>query len=269
MRRLLLVAATFGVASVAQGADLPDFLRGGFSPSPAPRVNWQGYYVGAQGGYGASDMNFTGATQSVAAHLLADTTIDSGGSVSDLPVGGKISVHGSGIGGFAGYNSQWDDVVVGVEFSYLHGKFGGTQTDSLSRIFTDSSGFTDTVTNQANASMAISDLGTFRARAGYAVGSFLPYLFGGVALGQADIVRTTHIFGSQFKSTATPTTTVFDVSATDGQFGHLIYGYSAGIGVDVMLTAGLFLRTEWEYLRFTSSVDTNVNTVRVGLGYKF
>ena len=125
------------------------------------------------------------------------------------------------------------------------------------------------MTNQASASIAISDLGTFRARAGYAVGSFLPYLFGGVALGQADIVRTTHIFGSQFKSIATPTTTVFDVSATDGQFGHLIYGYSAGLGVDVMLTAGLFLRTEWEYLRFTSSIDTNVNTVRVGLGYKF
>ena len=50
---------------------------------------------------------------------------------------------------------------------------------------------------------------------------------------------------------------------------HLVYGYSAGLGVDVMLCAGLFMRAEWEYLRFTAPVDTSVNTARVGLGYKF
>jgi outer membrane immunogenic protein len=266
MRRLLLAAVMFGAVSAAQAADLPDFLRGGFSPTPAPRVNWQGYYVGAQVGTGTSDMDFTGATRSVAAHLLADTALDASGNVSSLPVGGKIAVHGNGIGGFAGYNSQWDDVVVGVEFSYLHGKFGGSQTDSLSRIFNDVLGFTDTATYQATGTMMISDLGTFRARAGYAIGSFLPYLFGGVALGQADIVRTARIFGTQVKGGAN---IPFDVSATDGKFSHLIFGYSAGLGVDVMLAAGLFLRTEWEYIRFTSAVDTNVNTVRVGVGYKF
>jgi outer membrane immunogenic protein len=269
MRRLLLAAVMVGAVSGARAADMPDFLRGSLPDGPSPTVNWRGFYVGAQAGTGTSDMNFTGATRTVAAHLLADTALDASGTVSSLPVGGKISVHGNGIGGFAGYNSQWDDVVVGVEFSYLHGKFGGTQTDSLSRIFTDSSGFTDTVTYQATGSMAISDLGTFRAHAGYAVGSFLPYMFGGVALGQANIVRTAEVFGTQFKATATPMNTVFDVSATDGNFSHLIYGYSAGLGVDVMLTAGLFLRAEWEYIRFTSTIDTNVSTVRAGLGYKF
>jgi opacity protein-like surface antigen len=49
----------------------------------------------------------------------------------------------------------------------------------------------------------------------------------------------------------------------------LIYGYSAGLGVDVMLIAGLFMRAEWEYVRFSSSIDTQINTVRAGLGYKF
>jgi len=29
------------------------------------------------------------------------------------------------------------------------------------------------------------------------------------------------------------------------------------------------MRAEWEYVRFTSAVDTSVNTVRAGLGYKF
>jgi opacity protein-like surface antigen len=49
----------------------------------------------------------------------------------------------------------------------------------------------------------------------------------------------------------------------------LIYGYAAGLGVDVNLVGGLFLRAEWEYLRFTAAVDTSINTVRAGLGYKF
>jgi opacity protein-like surface antigen len=61
----------------------------------------------------------------------------------------------------------------------------------------------------------------------------------------------------------------FDLSATDGKYSHFIYGYSAGLGVDVQLIGGLFLRAEWEYIRFTASVDTSINTVRAGLGYKF
>jgi outer membrane immunogenic protein len=271
MRRLLLAAVMLGAVSGAQAADMPDFLRGTLPSSPSPRVNWQGFYFGGQAGIGESDMNFTGVTRTVAAHLLADTTIENSGGVSTWPLGGKISTRGNGIGGFAGYNGQWDDVVVGVELSYLHGKFGGSQSDSFSRIFTDSTGTTDTVTYQATGTMAISDMGTLRVRGGYAVDSFLPYLFGGVALGQANIVRTARIFGTQFNASAPVgfQNIPFDVSATDGQYSHLIYGYSAGLGVDVMLCAGLFLRAEWEYVRFTSSIDTNINTARVGLGYQF
>jgi outer membrane immunogenic protein len=32
---------------------------------------------------------------------------------------------------------------------------------------------------------------------------------------------------------------------------------------------GLFLRAEYEYQRVTSNVDSNINSARVGLGYKF
>ena len=59
------------------------------------------------------------------------------------------------------------------------------------------------------------------------------------------------------------------LSAAEAQHNHLLYGYSAGLGVDVNLIGGLFLRAEWEYLRFTTVTDVNINTVRAGLGYKF
>ena len=273
MRRLLLAAAMFGAVSGARAADLPDLpiLRGAFIDGLGSRVNWQGVYVGGQAGFGTSDMNFTGATQSVASHLLAGTAVESFGGVAEWPLGGKISVHGSGVGGFAGYNSQWDDVVLGIELNYMHGKFGGTQTDSMSRFFGAGGGYTDSVTNESIAAMRISDMGSARLRAGYAVGAFLPYMFGGVALGQADIIRTAHIFGNQVNPNVAPpfNNVPFDLLATDAKNSHFIYGYSAGLGVDVMLCAGLFMRAEWEYIRFTSSIDTQINTFRVGLGYKF
>jgi opacity protein-like surface antigen len=59
------------------------------------------------------------------------------------------------------------------------------------------------------------------------------------------------------------------LNAANVQHNHLIYGYSAGLGVDVNLIGGLFARFEYEYIRFTASVDTSINTARAGLGYKF
>jgi outer membrane immunogenic protein len=274
MRRLLWAAVVLGTVQSAQAADLPDLpvLRGAYTEGlTSSRVNWQGYYIGAQAGVGTSDMNFTGSTRTIAARLLSGLALEETGQVSSWPLLGKTSQHGQGWGGFVGYNNQWDDVVIGVELSYMHGQFGGSQTGSMGRSFVDSLGSTDNVTYSATGTMAISDMGTFRARAGYAVNQFLPYMFGGLALGQADIVRTAEISGSATNVNAAPGFQVipFDFSATSAQYNHLIYGYTAGVGVDVQLLAGVFLRAEWEYIRFTSAVDTTINTGRVGLGYKF
>jgi opacity protein-like surface antigen len=270
MRGVVLAAAVMlGTAASAQAADMPDFLRGSLGGSAAT-VNWQGFYFGGQAGYGTSNMTFSGSTTSIVNNLLANTDLNPGGAISTLPLGGKVSVHGDGFGGFAGYNSQWTDVILGVELSYLHASFNGGASGSRTLFFTDANGFTDTVTNQSVSSIAISDMGTFRVRGGYAVGCFLPYLFGGIALGQANIFNSAHVFGTQVNSSAVPPQNIpFNLTGTNGSFSHLIYGYSAGLGVDVNLIGGLFMRAEWEYIRFTDQTDVGVNTVRAGLGYKF
>jgi opacity protein-like surface antigen len=278
MRRLLVAAAMFGMAQGAEAADLPDFpaLRGGLTEGLSyTRGNWQGYYVGAQAGYGSSDESFTGSNSAMTASMLANTLIESEMSVSQwsLPFK-KQTGHATRYGAFAGYNSQWDDVVVGVEVSYLHGKFGGTAsaTNTLYNLLSD--GDYHSVTSSATSSIAIKDIATFRARAGYAFGSFLPYMFGGLALGNADLVRTAFVQDTVSLGPASTTTAPFlgprsPHTLVDAQYNHLLHGYTAGLGTDVNLIGGLFVRAEWEYLRFTSSVDTTINTVRAGLGYKF
>jgi outer membrane immunogenic protein len=247
---------------------MPDFLRGSLG-GYTPTVNWQGFYVGGQAGYGTSNMTFNGSTASIVSNLLANTVLNPGGIISSLPLGGKVSVHGDGFGGFAGYNSQWDDVVLGLELSYLHAGFNGAASGQRTLFFTDANGYVDTVTNQSASSMSISDMGTLRVRGGYAYGSFLPYLFGGLALGQANIFNSAHVFGNQQQQVSPFQNVPFSLTGSIGSYSHMIYGYSAGLGVDVNLVGGLFLRAEWEYVRFTDQVDTGINTVRAGLGYKF
>jgi outer membrane immunogenic protein len=282
MRGLVVAVLVWGAASAAQAADLSDLpiLRGGLTEGLAnSRVNWDGYYVGGQAGYGASDEKFSGSNQTMTAALLANTAIESAYGVSQWPLPfGKTTGKTSAFGAFAGYNSQWDDVVLGVEISYMHGSFGGTASASMSRSFsTPISGFYHAVTSNAASSISISDVATIRGRAGYAMGRFLPYAFFGLALGKADTTRsvsvddnyaTTYAVAVSSCNSATPPFCA-TLSAAEGQHNRLIYGYSAGLGVDVNLYAGLFARFEYEYVRFATTVDTNINTVRAGLGYKF
>ena len=53
MRGLLLAAAMLGTVSAAHAADMPDLpiLRGSFTDGLSKSgVNWQGSYIGVQGG---------------------------------------------------------------------------------------------------------------------------------------------------------------------------------------------------------------------------
>jgi outer membrane immunogenic protein len=273
MRSLVLAVVMSCAVSTAHAADLPDFpiLRGGLTEGLSnSRVNWDGYYVGVQGGYGSSDENFNGSTNNLVAALLADTIEESQMHVSTWNMGlGKQSRRSSGFGGFVGYNSQWDDVVLGVEGSYLHGNYGGTASATRELVKQLSDSLYHDVAVTASSQIAITDMATIRGRAGYAMGCFLPYGFFGLALGNANIGQSATI-----QEWVSPTylgsyTQLATVSTNNIQHNHLIYGYSAGLGVDVNLVGGLFARAEYEYVRFTSTVDTSINTVRAGLGYKF
>ena len=121
----------------------------------------------------------------------------------------------------------------------------------------------------SSAAISVSDMATFRGRAAFVWGCFLPYVFGGFALGNAEISRSVTVFDAVSPVITGPFTPLTPLNATDAVHNHLVYGYTLGLGVDVNLIGGLFMRAEWEYVRFTASVDTNINTVRAGLGYKF
>jgi opacity protein-like surface antigen len=273
MRRFLLVAAIVGMATATQAADMPDFLRGSFTAPAAARTNWQGAYIGGQASYGAADMDFTNSGQDLLKKLLNNVDVERQFDISSWPLQQKTNTQNSGFGGFFGYNAQWTDVVVGVELNYIHGKFFNSSSGAQGRTFFFPTDYQTTANVSSSSSMNITDYGSLRVRGGYALGCFLPYLFGGVALGQANINRRAD-YTLFYRYVGTQIPRLPDIgpvsdSLTDTANAHFIYGYSGGLGIDMMLFANLFVRAEWEYMRFTAPVDTTVNTVRAGIGYKF
>ena len=272
MRRFLLAAVMCGAASVAQAADLP-FLRGSFTEGlSAGRVNWEGGYIGAHVSHGASDMNFTNSGQDLLAKLLNNVDVEAQFNISGWPLLGSAHMQSSGYGGFIGYNWQWTDAVVALELNYTHGNFFGSNSGSQGRTFRFPADYVTTAVASSSAYMKVTDYGSLRVRGGYAIDNWLPYGFAGIAMGQANINRRADVsLDYNYVGSAVPALPSYSAAygLTDNANSHFVTGFAGGVGVDVMLYAGLFLRAEWEYLRFVTKVDTTINTVRAGLGYKF
>ena len=52
---------------------------------------------------------------------------------------------------------------------------------------------------------------------------------------------------------------------------NFVAGWTGGLGTEYRVWDGLFVRAEWEYIRFLSVMNTSVtmNSVHAGVGYKF
>ena len=251
MRRFLLAAIAFGAMSSAHAADLP-FLRGGFTDgySRAP-VNWQGFYVGGQGSWGSQKSALPGVGD------MQGTFITPAGVAPYLfatPPSTANSLNG-GYGAFFGYNSQYEDVVVGIEGNYIHDGFRATS--AAGRVDPATATLVQSVT-YSSETMKLPDFGSVRLRGGYMMGCFLPYLFVGAGFGGQTVDRAV-------SATPPPVAAAFMTDSKD----KLVYGYTAGAGFDVQLIGGVFGRVEYEYKRVTSNLESIVNTVHIGLGYKF
>ena len=92
----------------------------------------------------------------------------------------------SGFGGSPAI-TQWTNVVVGVELNYIHDKFVGSSTGSQAGLHLLPADYFATADISSSSSMNVG-ISRIAARARrLCVRLLLPYLFGGVALGQAEI----------------------------------------------------------------------------------
>jgi outer membrane immunogenic protein len=280
MRWVVCAVFVLAITPPAFAGDL-DILRGPQPVGSALYPRWQGFYFGGQASYSDMSADFSRATGPLVAASLAELTLESQVSPSSWPVAGQGTSQVAGFGGFVGYNTQWEDLVLGFEANYTHSPVtvSSAGTPILDRVFVVGSN-EDSVSLEGNGMMRITDYGSIRARAGYIFGNLLPYGFAGLALGRANYDVTSLVFGQQNALTATPpilpctpggTCVPYSFTNSAAKNGLILYGFSVGGGVEMALSPNIFLRGEYEFIQFAEiqNITATISTVRIGGGFKF
>jgi outer membrane immunogenic protein len=293
MRRFVLAAAMAGMTFGAQAADLPDLpvLRGSLPPGSLSTQmrNWDGFYVGGQLGYASGEMDFSHSVRSLTNFILRNSVLQA--PVEQWALLSKNHAQATSFGAFVGRNWQWDDLVFGVEANYTYlTNLQSESKNSMTRIIPGEAApvghaYSYVTTLAGRAGLQLKDVITFRGRTGWVVGNALPYVFGGLAVGRTDVSREASVSYDKFDDydtsvTAGAVTTVTHhhdylgtsvLSSNDKRSNSFVPGWTAGLGMEYCLWAGLFMRGEWEYTRFMTVKDItfSTNQVRLGVGYKF
>lgn len=298
MRFATLALLTSVLATPVLAADLDyGVLRGSdddYLP-PAPVVDWSGFYVGGHGGYSSAALGFGNAFQAIVANDLRYSLAEGELHASQLLAARGVHATGSSYGVFAGINYQFDEVVVGLEADYTFFSKKGATSDQISRFTTLSDGYYGAVGLTGQASTQIEDFGTLRGRIGYAFGNFLPFVTGGLAVGQAVVNNSVTIRSYGYDQAA------FSANQANGtrnyvdRYGYAVFdpnnpalgvplprtyattkkvvtaGIAVGGGLEYAITPNFLLRGEYQYVLFNDfqGRKAELNTVRGGAAIKF
>jgi outer membrane immunogenic protein len=289
MRRLVLAAAMFGMAFGAQAADMPELpvLRG--SVAPIASRTWDGWYAGGQVSYTAAEADFSKSVVGLTNFIFRDSVLEQ--PTSQFNLLSKTTTQGTGFGAFVGRNWQWEDLVFGLEANYNYFNTIATFTSGSNSLEIvnppgqqNPPNVTTTygVTLTGKAAVQLKDAITFRARAGWAAGDFLPYVFGGAVVGRMDVSRSVTSSVTRRDDTTDPLTGIVTIGPTlpvpaqsqtliEHRTNAFVAGWAGGLGLEYCVWGNLFMRGEWEYVKFLAVKNTVVqaNNLRWGIGYKF
>lgn len=213
IKKLILATALTLAATTSMAADVV-YEEPSAPVVYTPSFTWTGFNVGVQGGYGWNDLDLSEGADSA-----------------------SIGADGGILGGFIGYNHQFDNNwVLGIE-----GDFEGNWAEET----LDFAGIPLEYGLDWQASV--------RARVGYAFDRTLLYGTAGWAVGKGYIQEP-----------------------GDPKFTDTFNGYTVGVGVDHAFTDMVFGRIEYRYTDFGSKnydlpvkAELDQHAIRVGLGVKF
>ncbi len=282
---LMLGSTALATSLLAAPTLAADYLRG-TQTIEAPQaastfergIDWSGFYFG--GGAGVSDTKFQPGEglQDLARYSFRNTTLgaerDMGSFVNNLP---SKQDSGATYFGFLGYNWAFGDAVLGFEADYTRSGHSYSITDYIARRSTLGDGSLNDWSLTTNQGAKLLDYATARLRVGWAYGSFMPYATIGGAVGRFNTLST--VTSTWHVTRTNPVTNAiedFDAAGyplTVGASKKNVYGFglAVGGGVDWALADNMFLRGEYQLIRFADveGTTTTVNTARAALGVKF
>jgi outer membrane immunogenic protein len=232
MRRLFVLTAACvtgacAIASiqVAAAADMPTK-----APIYAPVLyNWTGFYIGGQAGGGWFDNQVTNGPNA------AD------GTVNFPPGFVHNTVHGSGwlAGGYAGFNYQVNQIVVGIDGDYSWARLTGSTADI------GPTGFTDT------SNETVKWIATVTGRLGYAVNNWM--FFGKAGAAWAGFSGNSSTFN------------VAGVNTNNNTNSQTRDGWTVGTGVEWGFAPHWSTKLEYDYVKFMTANYNNTDTTVAGV----
>jgi len=238
----LAAVAVLGFTSVASAADMPVKAP---APIVAPLYNWTGPYIGIAGGYGWGHSNQT--DPGIPCNILFQINVDPDRCAFD----GSYAVNGGILGGTLGYNWQQGPWVFGAEGDYSWADISGSS---------NTCGASSGIPHPCGTKLE--SLGTLRGRIGYAMGAtgnWLPYVTGGLAVGELNAWDSLlPASGSDFRT-----------------------GWTVGGGVEVGITQNWRFKVEYLYVDLGSqqmfyvvptvpeTVSFTASILRAGVNYAF
>lgn len=212
MRVLAIAAVALAAAgSGAMGQDL----------GPAASPDWSGFYAGIFAGYGLDAQSASSVSQT---QVLAI----SGGTMT-----GEYELTRSQIatplGGLqAGYDQQWDNLVLGGEIGLLLGDFSKEANTRLD-VDADAGANSFESTGLATRSFASNAIGTLEGKLGFAFGNWLVYGKGGLAVTEATASSSTSLTASG------PGALGISDLQLDKSNTAVLFGTTVSIGAETML----------------------------------
>jgi len=249
---LLGGAAAVALAAPTLAADLPYPVK---APAVAyvPAFSWTGLYLGGNVGYGWGDGSAPWDNYLAWHYAGWDSIAANGGSDPTGWFGG----------GQIGYNFQLsNNVVLGAEADFQFGSLTDRLNYTAADIGLDDQDF-------GSIDTKIESFGTVRARLGYAMDRFLPYVTGGLAWGNVKVSEqwssyTGGVYDPFWSGSASKTET--------------LWGWTVGGGLEYAVTDNWTVKGEYLYadlgdINWDSAAGTNIDvtlqTVKLGVNYKF
>jgi outer membrane immunogenic protein len=195
--------------------------------APPPCPTWTGFYIGGFGGYKYGNID-------VDLHLSDqfESEFDGLRNEFESAVSKDFNTSGAEAGGLIGFNYVWHNWLFGAEAAggYLWLR------DSRSQEFSDEVVFT------ASESVKTHYLFTFGPRIGYTFCRWMPYVTGGLAVGDIELDQNVREVGEQFDF------------RQGGSESETNVGWFVGGGLEYALTNHWRLRGQYEYIDL-GSVD--------------
>jgi outer membrane immunogenic protein len=261
-----------------------------------PKTNrWEGFYAGINAGYGANNINVYNSTNSY--DKQSGALIEAVTSRTMSYIGGAVA------GGQFGYNHVFaNHIMLGAEadIDWADVYNNTSPTNTTTNVINVAGNFAPSYLPREIVSNTTSDysrlgmdwVGTVRARVGYDLGKFLPYVTGGFAYGGLSNSLGNYDYGTEYRirpTTPLTATVTPEAARTMGNSSTVSFGWALGAGAEFMVADGWSVKGEYLYTsiggvtmpHYSQSTENNefktfvsehtgsigVHQARVGLNY--